>query len=389
MNDHPNGKPNPYVATRAILRSDLRATQARVLLAIADKAGNGYSTCMVSYGTLARMTSMSRRTVIRLAKILIQQEWITAESRRSEKYGDREPNLLRMGPRFLKAVEDQVRFEDEKRKQRSRQSVLQLLGGGDNCATRVVTTAPPGWCQPRHGGGDNCATLTSPLTFPLTTSLTSPLNSRGGTGGEEILLNGNGNGNAVAPLPTENRLETMTAPAAGAKGPWPPPCPSCGKTMETAGRSKTNPEGTHLACFRCNIQKTPAELAAMLTVKTAQAAAAIPNEDVPSVPGLEYLQRLNKGASSSDCDMATATLCNTFKPTDQRDCSKAYRQTVNRVRRGFLPPQVVIYAFKQAMDPSARNPGQVFAHTINKRLTGPIATNPQNPPMTRAREALP
>jgi hypothetical protein len=60
-------------------------------------------------------------------------------------------------------------------------------------------------------------------------------------------------------------------------------------------------------------------------------------------------------------------LCKAFGPTDARDSSLAYRKVVNKVRRGYLAPEVVIYAFKQAMDPSAVNPGRVFVFNIEHR----------------------
>jgi hypothetical protein len=134
--------------------------------------------------------------------------------------------------------------------------------------------------------------------------------------------------------------------------------------MELAGKTRSNPAGTHLACFRCGIQKTHAQMAAL----SAEASSQAPAEDASGSSGLEFLERLRPGASTADCNLAVAVLCKTFGPTDAVDCSKAYRQVVNRVRRGFLAPEVVVHAFKQAMDPSARNPGQVFGHHVNNRI---------------------
>ncbi len=174
----------------------------------------------------------------------------------------------------------------------------------------------------------------------------------GGTGGKENLSNGNGNG---VPLETK---------ATWTPGMAPPPCPICGKPMETLG------QGTSIACLRCGIQKTPAALAALLAGESHQAAAG----DVSDVPGLEFLERLRSGAPSAVCDQAWAVLCHAFGPTDARDSSRAYRTVVNQVRRGFLAPAIVVHAFKQAMDPSAKNPGKVFTYNVEHRIQGPIAS---------------
>jgi len=180
----------------------------------------------------------------------------------------------------------------------------------------------------------------------------------GGTGGKENLSNGNGN---------ERSLEK--------KGAWtpgmaPPPCPSCGKQMETMGR------GAFIACLRCVIQTTPADLAALLAGESHQAVA----EDVPDMPGLEFLARLKKNAPSAVCEQAWAVLCQAFEPTDAHDSSQAYRKVVNRVRRGFLSPAIVVHAFKRAMDPSAVNPGKVFTYNVEHRIQEPVAS--LKPPKT-------
>jgi len=133
--------------------------------------------------------------------------------------------------------------------------------------------------------------------------------------------------------------------------------------METLGR------GAYVACLRCGIQKTPAELAALLAGESHQASAG----DVPAMHGLECLERLRSGAPSAVCDQAWAVLCHAFRPTDAHDSSPAYRKVVNRVRRGSLAPAIVVHAFKQAMDPSAVNPGKIFTFNVEHRIQEPVA----------------
>ncbi|HKM52079.1 MAG TPA: hypothetical protein VJY33_01645 [Isosphaeraceae bacterium] len=134
--------------------------------------------------------------------------------------------------------------------------------------------------------------------------------------------------------------------------------------METLGG------GAFIACLRCGIQTTPAKLAALQAGESHQAAV----EDVLDVPGLEFLAPLKKNAPSAICDQAWAVLCQAFRPTDAHDSSRAYRKVVNRVRRGYLSPAIVLYAFKQAMDPSAVNPGKVFTYNIEHRIQEPVAS---------------
>jgi hypothetical protein len=117
------------------------------------------------------------------------------------------------------------------------------------------------------------------------------------------------------------------------------------------------------AAVRCPECKAVKMLAAGVIPDVAQSklAAASP---------IELLERLHRGASTADCDLAAAMLCKVLGETDTQDFSRAYRKTVTRVRRGYLNREVVLYGFRQAMDPSAENPGKVFANIINNRLTG-------------------
>ncbi len=212
-----------------------------------------------------------------------------------------------------------------------------------------------------------------PLTVPVQAETIKKRNSR--TRGEPpetiaALEDGekkdlsNGNGETLTPLATENAPRGKDVPGAGGKSSGPRACPGCGKAMETAGKTRMNPEGTHLACFRCGIQNARGEIADPVV-------AVAPGDPAPSPgesPGHEYLRRLRKGSSSADCDLAYQVLCKAFGSTDARDSSKAYRSYVNRVRRGFLSVDVLTYAFTQATHPSAINPGKIFAYNIAHRI---------------------
>jgi hypothetical protein len=60
-------------------------------------------------------------------------------------------------------------------------------------------------------------------------------------------------------------------------------------------------------------------------------------------------------------------LCKTLGATDARDYRRAYQKAVNQVRNGVLSVAVFMHAVKQALHPSARNPGRVFGHNIENR----------------------
>lgn len=109
------GTPNDFLASRAIRHSELTSGAKLVLEAIADKARHGRSVCTVSYQNLARLVNLKRRWTIDLVGRLARSEWIVVEARRSDLRGF-QANHIRMGPRFFKAVEKQVRREEEERK---------------------------------------------------------------------------------------------------------------------------------------------------------------------------------------------------------------------------------------------------------------------------------
>lgn len=147
----PNPKPNDFIASRAIRHSDLTSGAKLVLEAIADKARHGRSVCTVSYQNLARLVNLKRRWTIDLVGRLARSGWITTEARSSVARGF-QANHIRMGPRFVKAVEDQARREEEERKRRAleRKIVPQSLNLGQKldpsafqCTTLVHSDAPP------------------------------------------------------------------------------------------------------------------------------------------------------------------------------------------------------------------------------------------------------
>jgi hypothetical protein len=74
--------------------------------------------------------------------------------------------------------------------------------------------------------------------------------------------------------------------------------------------------------------------------------------------GIGYLERLAPGAPAYVFDQAEQVLCRTFGPSDDRDYTRAYRKEINRVRKGTLKPEVLVYAFRQAIDPSATHRGE-------------------------------
>ena len=145
-----NGKAiNPFVAIRAILRSDLSSAQVRTLLAILDKAGNGSGACTASYETLGAMTGRSRRRIISTIQPLIEKGWITAKPRVTNKGGDTS-NSIRLGPGFFKAVNRQIELG-------------KWISPGDEMVTPPVTIASLPQGRNGHSPGDDSVTQTSPL----------------------------------------------------------------------------------------------------------------------------------------------------------------------------------------------------------------------------------
>ena len=160
------GAADRHLANRAINRSDLSSGAKSILLAIADKAGHGSSTCTAKYDTLVKMTNRSRRQVIRHVKALSRSDWITIERRRCPLRGDLS-NQIVMGPKFAAAVDQQARLEQEER-DKKRPNLGQVLGRGViNVTPGVSSTSLPG-CHQRH---PNDSVLTAPSNGKTTTTL--------------------------------------------------------------------------------------------------------------------------------------------------------------------------------------------------------------------------
>jgi Helix-turn-helix domain len=155
-----------HLANRAINSSDLSSGASRVLLAIADKAGHGCSTCTAKYDTLAKMTNRSRRQVIYHVKALARSDWITIERRRCPLRGDL-PNHIRMGPKFAEAVDQQARLEHEER-EKKRPNLGQVLDRGAIQCTGGVQSSARGECNPVH---PNDSLRTAPSNGKTTTTL--------------------------------------------------------------------------------------------------------------------------------------------------------------------------------------------------------------------------
>jgi hypothetical protein len=68
-------------------------------------------------------------------------------------------------------------------------------------------------------------------------------------------------------------------------------------------------------------------------------------------------------------------LCSTFRRTDDGDYTAAYRQAVLDVANGAITQETLEIAYRKAMDPTAKNPGRVFAHNLN--LHGPPTAFPK------------
>jgi hypothetical protein len=143
-------------------------------------------------------------------------------------------------------------------------------------------------------------------------------------------------------------------------------CPHCDTPTDLIGISPATPEGTNLRCNVCGIVWTANAWNSAMAYKLAMAAASPKDQRADPV---EFLKRLRPGAPSSVFEMAATVLCATFAASDTGDYSRAYRSAVRKVERGGMKPAVIVHAFQQAMLPSADNPGRVFAHNVNHRIT--------------------
>jgi len=143
-------------------------------------------------------------------------------------------------------------------------------------------------------------------------------------------------------------------------------CPRCDTKTDIIGISPAAPSGTNLRCNVCGVVWTPNAWESAMAYKSAMAAASPKDQRADPV---EFLKRLRPGAPSSVFEMAATVLCATFAASDAGDYSRAYRSAVRKVERGGMKPAVILHAFQQAMLPSADNPGKVFAHNVNHRIT--------------------
>ena len=165
---------NGHLANRAInARTDLSPSAKSVLLAIADKAGHGKSTCTASLDTLAEMTGKGRRWLRRLVNRLARNDWITVEKRRCPRRGYL-PHEMRIGPRFIQAAEEQVQREREEREKKRSHCLsfgqtsdkLSDPGGQSTPSQGVNRPLPRGSIDP-----PNDSVLTAPSNGKTTTTL--------------------------------------------------------------------------------------------------------------------------------------------------------------------------------------------------------------------------
>ena len=224
------GAADRHLANRAINRSDLSSGAKSILLAIADKAGHGCSTCTAKYDTLVKMTNRSRSQVIRHVQALARSDWITIERRRCPLRGDLS-NQIVMGPKFAAAVDQQARLEQEER-EKKRPNLGQVLDRGSIYALPGVASTRP---RESHLCDPNDSVLTTPLNAVPVRELETERNSRGRDGspeGKKDLSNGTGTG-------TEKPEEGN-------------PCPRCDTKTDIIGISPAVHQRNQLAvqCLR-------------------------------------------------------------------------------------------------------------------------------------------
>ena len=334
---------------QVLAESQSRGFERLLEIALLDRCG-GKADTWVGNEQLADDTRVHEKSIPRLLKRLESSgKWKAFDDSRV----DARRRIIDLSHPHAEAVVEALRQSPHVKFERSRSNPEAIartkksagLPFSDNSHGRVTVHYPP----------EGNRLLPKPLTVPV-----QPLkngNSRvrgepaledGGTGGEKNLSNGNGNGK---PLATDNHPPVVGSLPAIAR---PDRC-KCSVPLEVLG------DGAGVRCPACKATK----LSQVVPVP----AAAAP-QDLAASP-LEFLERLRPGAASSVCDQAAAVLQSAFGPTDSRDSSRAYRKVVNKVQRGYLAPEVIVYAFQQAMDPSAVNPGSVFVFNVEHRTMPP------------------
>jgi hypothetical protein len=82
---------------------------------------------------------------------------------------------------------------------------------------------------------------------------------------------------------------------------------------------------------------------------------------------LEAIRSLGRGAQKTIADRAHSLICRRLAPIDTagKNYQPAYRAAVNDVTQGIRSATDLEHAFLQAIHPTAKHSGKVFAHNWN------------------------